>query len=432
MRKVSFHTLGCKLNFSESSTLSRRFSESDFEVVPFGQQADVVVINTCSVTGMADHKCRQAIRKAVKGSPGAFVAVVGCFAQLKADEIANIPGVTLVLGTREKCNLPSYVLNYFAGQGVGGVHSGDIGQVIRFDPAYSLHDRTRSFLKVQDGCDYHCSYCTIPLARGQSRNAPVADLVDQARLIAADGIREVVLSGVNVGDFGKSTGETFLQLITALDEVEGLDRIRISSIEPNLLSDEVIAFVAASARFAPHFHIPLQNGSDKILGLMRRRYSRALFTDRVSKARLLMPDCCIGVDVIVGFPGETDQEFDDAYAFLSALPIAYLHVFAYSERPNTPAIALPGKVQPALRAERSKRLLALSEAKRLAFYGQMTGKMARVLWEQRESGGLMTGFTEQYVKVEAPFRSGFLGRVSQVRLGEITERGQVHVDFLEE
>lgn len=431
MRKVSFHTLGCKLNFSESSTLSRRFSESDFEVVPFGQQADVVVINTCSVTGMADHKCRQAIRKAVKGSPGAFVAVVGCFAQLKADEIANIPGVTLVLGTREKCNLPSYVLNYFAGQGVGGVHSGDIGQVIRFDPAYSLHDRTRSFLKVQDGCDYHCSYCTIPLARGQSRNAPVADLVDQARLIAADGIREVVLSGVNVGDFGKSTGETFLQLITALDEVEGLDRIRISSIEPNLLSDEVIAFVAASARFAPHFHIPLQNGSDKILGLMRRRYSRALFTDRVSKARLLMPDCCIGVDVIVGFPGETDQEFDDAYAFLSALPIAYLHVFAYSERPNTPAIALPGKVQPALRAERSKRLLALSEAKRLAFYGQMTGKMARVLWEQRESGGLMTGFTEQYVKVEAPFRSGFLGRVSQVRLGEITERGQVHVDFLE-
>lgn len=432
MRKVSFHTLGCKLNFSESSTLSRRFSESDFEVVPFGQQADVVVINTCSVTGMADHKCRQAIRKAVKGSPGAFVAVVGCFAQLKADEIANIPGVTLVLGTREKCNLPSYVLNYFAGQGVGGVHSGDIGQVIRFDPAYSLHDRTRSFLKVQDGCDYHCSYCTIPLARGQSRNAPVADLVDQARLIAADGIREVVLSGVNVGDFGKSTGETFLQLITALDEVEGLDRIRISSIEPNLLSDEVIAFVAASARFAPHFHIPLQNGSDKILGLMRRRYSRALFADRVSKARLLMPDCCIGVDVIVGFPGETDQEFDDAYAFLSALPIAYLHVFAYSERPNTPAIALPGKVQPALRAERSKRLLALSEAKRLAFYGQMTGKMARVLWEQRESGGLMTGFTEQYVKVEAPFRSGFLGRVSQVRLGEITERGQVHVDFLEE
>ena len=429
MKKVSFHTLGCKLNFSETSTLSRRFSESDFEVVPFGQPADVVVINTCSVTGQADHKGRQSIRKAIKESPGAFVAVVGCFAQLKGAEIADIPGVGLVLGTREKFNLPSYIHNYFAGQGIGTIHSGDIAQVERFDASYSLHDRTRSFLKVQDGCDYHCSYCTIPLARGRSRNAPVAELVEQARLIVAGGIREIVLSGVNVGDFGKSTDESFVELMDALEQVPQLQRVRISSIEPNLLSDEVISRVAASSVFAPHFHIPLQSGSDRILGLMRRRYDRALFARRVEKARSLMPGCCIGVDVIVGFPGETEADFDDAFAFLSGLDISYLHVFAYSERPNTPAIDFPGKVAPAVRSERSRCLLALSEQKRSAFYRQMLGQTARVLWEQREPGGLMTGFTEQYVKVVAPFQKEFLGTLSWVRLEEITERGEVSVVF---
>ena len=425
MKRIAFHTLGCKLNFSETSTLARRFSENGYKTVRFGDEADIIVINTCSVTGQADHKCRQAIRKAVKTSPDAFVAVTGCFAQLKTEEIAAIPGVSLVAGAGEKFNLPDYIEKYLSGQGIGRVYSSGINHVTRFDSSYSMHERTRSFLKVQDGCDYHCSYCTVPLARGKSRNAPVSELVKQAEIIAAGGVNEIVLSGVNVGDFGKTTGESLLDLLKALDKIEGLSRIRISSIEPNLLSADVIDFVSESRLFVPHFHIPLQSGSDRLLALMRRRYKRDVFKNRVEKAFNVMPDCCIGADVIVGFPEETDDDFEDTFNFISSLDISYLHVFTYSERPDTPAATMPVKVPNRVRTERSSRLLALSDTKKQEFYSRFMGKTFKVLWEQKEKGDIITGFTENYIKVQAPFNVDLLGRTTVVKLKKITGSGTV-------
>ena len=430
MKKIAFHTLGCKLNFSETSTLARRFSENGYKTVRFGDEADIIIINTCSVTGQADHKCRQAIRRAVKTSPDAFVAVTGCFAQLKTEEIAAIPGVGIVAGAGEKFNLPDYIEKYLSGQGIGRIYSSGINHVTRFDSSYSMLERTRSFLKVQDGCDYHCSYCTVPLARGKSRNAPVAELVEQAKSIIGGGIREIVLSGVNVGDFGKTTGESLLDLLKALDKVDGLERIRISSIEPNLLNADIIDFVSKSKLFVPHFHIPLQSGSDKLLALMRRRYKRDVFKDRIEKALNVMPDCCIGADIIVGFPGETDADFEDTFNFISSLNISYLHVFTYSERPDTPAATMPGKVPNRVRTERSSRLLSLSDIKKQEFYSRFLGKTKRVLWEQKEKGDIITGFTENYVKVQAPFNKDLLGRTTDVKLIKITGSGTVDSEYI--
>ncbi len=428
-KKVAFYTLGCKLNFSETSSIGRVFQQAGYETTLFNSKADVYVINTCSVTENADRKCRKVVKEALKHSPGAYVVIVGCYAQLKPREIAEIPGVDMVLGAAEKFNIVEHI-DDLTKQPKAIVHNAPIAETNLFIPAFSIGDRTRTFLKVQDGCDYSCTFCTIPLARGASRSGEIADIVRQAEEIAASGVKEIVLTGVNIGDFGIRDGkrtDRFLDLVRALDDVQGIDRFRISSIEPNLLTDEIIEYVAQSTRFVPHFHIPLQSGSNKILGLMRRRYRRELYTDRVAKIKELMPDCCIGVDVIVGFPGETREDFLDTYQFLNGLDISYLHVFTYSERENTIAAQMEGAVPGAQRGERSKMLHILSEKKRRAFYETQLGKTDEVLFESDVKDGYMHGFSRNYVKVRTPYDPLLVNETVRVRLLAITETGDVDI-----
>jgi threonylcarbamoyladenosine tRNA methylthiotransferase MtaB len=433
-KKVAFYTLGCKLNYSETSTLGRLLNNAGFETVEFTDVPDVYVINTCSVTENADKKCKKIVKEALKISPNAYVTIVGCYAQLKPQEIAEIPGVDMVLGAAEKFMLVDYLTD-LTKQQKATVYNQPVSEANEFVSSYSIGDRTRTFLKVQDGCDYSCSFCTIPLARGASRSDTIESAVAQAYEIAASGVKEIVLTGVNLGDFGIRNGQRedkFFDLVKALDEVEGIDRIRISSIEPNLLTDEIIEFVATSKRFVPHFHIPLQSGCNKILALMRRRYRRELYADRVARIKKLMPHCCIGVDVIVGFPGETREDFIDTYNFLNDLDISYLHVFTYSERENTLASEMSGVVPGSTRADRSKMLHILSDKKRRAFYGSQLGKTNEVLFEGDNKDGMMHGFTRNYVKVKARFDPVLVNELKQVKLTAIAEDGDVEITEGEE
>ena len=441
MKKVAFYTLGCKLNFSETSTLARLMEQQGHERVEFNEQPDVFIINTCSVTDNADKKCRKIVREAQKINPDGFVAIVGCYAQLKPTEISEIPGVDAVLGAAEKFRLHELIGTFekTAIDQPAVVYNSPISEAIDYHASYSLNDRTRTFLKVQDGCDYPCAYCTIPLARGKSRSDTVANVVQAARAIAQRGVKEIVLTGVNIGDFGLTNtsidgqrSETFLDLVRALDEVDGIERFRISSIEPNLLTDEIIVFVAQSKRFVPHFHVPLQSGSNKVLGLMRRRYKRELYADRVARIKALMPHACIGVDVIVGHPGETADAFLESYQFLNELPISYLHVFTYSERPNTTALAINPTVPGHVRAERSKMLHILSDKKRRAFYDSQVGREATVLFEEDITDadrrtGLMQGFTENYVRVVAKYDPLLINETLPVQLTAVNADGLMEV-----
>lgn len=405
MKKVAFYTLGCKLNFSESSSIARLFEDNGYQRVEFTKEADVYVINTCSVTENADKKCKKVVKEAKKHSPNSFIAIIGCYAQLKPQEIAQIQGVNAVLGASEKFKLIE-LLGDFDTQKETQVLAQEIKEANTFNTAFSLNDRTRTFLKVQDGCNYNCSFCTIPLARGKSRSDTIENIIKAAKEIAKTNVREVVLTGVNIGDFGIIEGkreERFADLVYALDDIEGIDRFRISSIEPNLLSNEIIEFVSRSKRFVPHFHIPLQSGSDTLLKSMRRRYDTQLYRDRVSKIKELMPHCCIGVDVIVGFPGETEEEFLTTYNFLNELDISYLHVFTYSERDNTHAIELENVVDLKERNKRSKMLRILSEKKKRHFYEQQIGNTRSILLENNVSDNKMSGFTDNYVKVETNY-----------------------------
>jgi len=430
MKKVAFYTLGCKLNFSETSSIGRLFTDAGYSVVEFTEGADVYVINTCSVTEHADKKCRKVVKEALKYSPNAYVTIVGCYAQLKPQEIAEIEGVDMVLGAAEKFRIVEFISD-LTKQPKAVIHQQNIEKVNHnFIAAYSIGDRTRTFLKVQDGCDYPCTYCTIPLARGGSRSDTIENVVNRAAQIAASGVKEIVLTGVNLGDFGIRNGQRedkFFDLVRALDEVEGIERIRISSIEPNLLSNEIIEFVATSKRFVPHFHIPLQSGSNKILGLMKRRYRRELYTERVAAIKAVMPDCCIGVDVIVGFPGETQEDFLDTYQFLNGLDVSYLHVFTYSEREQTVAAELPGVIPGSTRADRSKMLHILSDKKRRAFYQSQIGKVGEVLFEDDQKGGFMHGFTKNYVKVKAKYDPVMVNELKMVQLSAMTADGEVEV-----
>lgn len=415
-----YYTLGCKLNFSETSTIGKILREAGVRTSRKGEKADICVVNTCSVTEMADKKCRQAIHRLVKQHPGAFVVVTGCYAQLKPGDVSKIDGVDLVLGAEQKSDLLHYLGNLQKHQ-EGEAHTSALKDIRSFAPSCSRGDRTRFFLKVQDGCDYYCSYCTIPLARGRSRNGTVASMVEQARTAAAEGGKEIVLTGVNIGDFGKSTGETFFDLVKALDEVEGIERYRISSIEPNLLTDEIIEFVSHSRRFMPHFHIPLQSGSDDVLALMRRRYDTALFASKINRIKEVMPDAFIGVDVIVGTRGETEEFFENAYRFIESLDITQLHVFSYSERPGTQALKIDHVVTPDEKHKRSQRLLALSEEKTKAFYTRHIGQAMSVLMEKSKPGTPMHGFTANYIRVEVENEPSLDNQLVTVRLGEWNE-----------
>lgn len=433
-KKVAFYTLGCKLNYSETSSIGRLFKEAGYDTTAFNSRADVYVINTCSVTDNADKKCRKVVKEALKHSPNAYITIVGCYAQLKPKEIADIPGVDMVLGAAEKFNIIEHI-NDLTKQEKTIVYNGPIDETNQFVSAYSIGDRTRTFLKVQDGCDYSCTFCTIPLARGGSRSGKIEDIVRQAEEIAASGVKEIVLTGVNIGDFGIRDGkreDRFLDLVKALDEVEGIDRIRISSIEPNLLSNDIIEFVAKSKRFVPHFHMPLQSGSNKILSLMRRRYKRELYTERVAYIKSLMPNCCIGVDVIVGFPGETREDFIDTYNFLNDMDISYLHVFTYSERENTIAAQMDGAVPGMQRSDRSKMLHILSEKKRRAFYESQLGEIGDVLFEADEKDGYMHGFSKNYVKVRTLYDPLLVNEVVPVKFMEVTDSCEVEVEEIPE
>jgi len=433
-KKVAFYTLGCKLNYSETSSIGRMFTQAGYDTVEFSNTPDVFVINTCSVTENADKKCKKIVKEALKISPNAYVTIVGCYAQLKPQEIAEIPGVDMVLGAAEKFQIIDHITD-LTKKPKAVVYNQPVSEANQFVPAYSFGDRTRTFLKVQDGCDYSCTFCTIPLARGASRSDTIANVIEQAKQISASGVKEIVLTGVNLGDFGIRNGQRedkFFDLVKALDEVEGIDRIRISSIEPNLLTDEIIAFVATSKRFVPHFHIPLQSGSDKILGLMRRRYKRDLYVNRVAKIKELMPDCCIGVDVIVGFPGETREDFIDTYNFLNDLNVSYLHVFTYSERENTLAAEMKGSVPGSTRADRSKMLHILSDKKRRAFYETQLGKTDEVLFEGDIKDGFMHGFTRNYVKVKAKYDPVLVNELKKVCLTNISPDGDVEITEGEE
>jgi threonylcarbamoyladenosine tRNA methylthiotransferase MtaB len=433
-KKVAFYTLGCKLNYSETSSIGRLFNNAGFDTVDFTDTPNVYVINTCSVTENADKKCKKIVKEALKINPGAFITIVGCYAQLKPKEIAEIPGVDMVLGAAEKFQLVDHITD-LTKKPKAVVLNQPVSEANQFIPSYSFGDRTRTFLKVQDGCDYSCTFCTIPLARGSSRSDTIGNVIVQAKEIAASGVKEIVLTGVNLGDFGIRNGQRedrFFDLVKALDEVEGIDRIRISSIEPNLLSDDIIAFVATSKRFVPHFHIPLQSGSNKILGLMRRRYKRELYTERVAKIKELMPDCCIGVDVIVGFPGETREDFVDTYNFLNDLDVSYLHVFTYSERENTPAAEMSGVVPGSTRADRSKMLHILSDKKRRAFYETQIGKTDEVLFEADLKDGIMHGFTRNYVKVKTKYDPILVNELKTVHLTAISPDGDVEITESEE
>ena len=421
-KKAVYYTLGCKLNFSETSSIGKMLKDVGVRTVRKGEKADICVINTCSVTEIADKKCRQAIHRLTKQHPGAFVVVTGCYAQLKPEQVSNIEGVDLVLGAEQKGELINYL---------GSLEKHEHGEAITtatkdirsFAPSCSRGDRTRYFLKVQDGCDYICSYCTIPFARGRSRNGKIEDLVAQARQAAAEGGKEIVLTGVNIGDFGKTTGETFFDLVKALDQVEGIERFRISSIEPNLLTDEIIEYVAHSRAFMPHFHIPLQSGCDEVLKLMRRRYDTALFASKIRKIKELMPDAFIGVDVIVGTRGETPEYFEKAYEFIRGLDVTQLHVFSYSERPGTQALKIDYVVPAEEKHQRSQRLLALSDEKTKAFYARHIGQEAKVLMEKSKAGMPMHGFTENYIRVELEHDDSLDNHLVQVRMGEFNEDG---------
>jgi threonylcarbamoyladenosine tRNA methylthiotransferase MtaB len=422
MKKVAFYTLGCKLNYAETSSISREFEAKGYRKVDFADTPDIFIINTCSVTENADRKCRKIVREARAISPEAYVAIIGCYAQLKPKEITEIPGIDAVLGAKEKFRLLE-LLDGFIRPAQPVVYSCDIDQVNSFHSSYSLSDRTRTFLKVQDGCDYSCSFCTIPQARGSSRSNSVANVVKLASDIAATGVKEIVLTGVNTGDFGLQQGERkerFIDLIQALDSVSDIDRFRISSIEPNLLTNEIIEFVATSKRFVPHFHIPLQSGSNRILKLMRRRYQRELYVERVEKVRREMPHACIGVDVIVGFPGETDEDFLETYHFLNELDISYLHVFTYSEREGTLAATMQEVVPMNIRHERSRSLHNLSDKKRRAFYEAHNGSTRKVLFENDVEGGRIHGFTDNYIRVAVPADSSLVNQVKEVRIEAIT------------
>ncbi|MFM2229080.1 MAG: hypothetical protein RL607_338 [Bacteroidota bacterium] len=434
-KKVAFYTLGCKLNFSETSTISRNFQNEGFDRVDFEDVADIYVINTCSVTDNADKQFKQIVKKALKLNPNAFVAAVGCYAQLKPEELAAVDGVDLVLGATEKFKITDYIHD-LSKNDLGEVHSCEIEEADFYVGSYSIGDRTRAFLKVQDGCDYKCTYCTIPLARGISRSDTMENVLHNAAEISQKGIKEIVLTGVNIGDYGKGEfgnkkhEHTFLELVQALDQVEGIERLRISSIEPNLLKNETIEFVAQSRTFVPHFHIPLQSGSNAILKKMKRRYLRELYTERVAKIREVMPHACIGVDVIVGFPGETDEHFLETYHFLNELDISYLHVFTYSERDNTEAAAMYGVVPNAVRAKRSKMLRGLSVKKRRAFYESQLGTTRTVLFEGENKEGYIYGFTENYVKVKTPWNPELVNTLHEVQLTHIDEDGGVRIAFV--
>ncbi len=429
-KKVAFHTLGCKLNFAETSTISRSFPEEKFERVPANSKADIYIINTCSVTDVADKKCRQAIKKFITLSPEAFIAVVGCYAQLRPQEISSIPGVDLVLGTNEKFNISDYITGFKKRQKTE-IHSCDLTSSDSFNPSFSLGDRTRSFLKVQDGCDYGCSYCTIPLARGRSRNPEISTIIREAEHIAGRGVKEIVITGVNIGDFGKSTGDSFTGLLNELVKVPGIERFRISSIEPNLLTDELIELTETNNKVLPHFHIPLQSGSNKILGLMKRRYTREIFASRIKMVMEKIPIAGIGVDVIVGFPGESDSDFEDTYSFLDGIPLSYLHVFTFSERPDTIAEQLPGKVLYKDKEKRSKSLIALSKEKNLKFNKLNIGQVTNVLFESTRSEGLITGFTPNYIRVEHLWESRLTGQIKKVRLNKISSSGRMSIELIE-
>jgi threonylcarbamoyladenosine tRNA methylthiotransferase MtaB len=434
-KKVAFYTLGCKLNFSETSTIARSFTNEGFDRVDFEEVADIYVINTCSVTENADKQFKQIVKKAMKLNDKAFVAAVGCYAQLKPEELAAVDGVDLVLGATEKFKITDY-LNDLSKNDMGEVHSCEIEEADFYVGSYSIGDRTRAFLKVQDGCDYKCTYCTIPLARGISRSDTMHNVLQNAKEISEKGIKEIVLTGVNIGDYGKGEfgnkkhEHTFLDLVKALDEVEGIERLRISSIEPNLLKNETIDFVSQSRTFVPHFHIPLQSGSNAILKKMKRRYLRELYSDRVSKIREVMPHACIGVDVIVGFPGETDELFLETYNFLNALDISYLHVFTFSERDNTEAANMQEVVPGNVRAKRSKMLRGLSVKKRRAFYESQIGTNRTVLFEGENKEGYIHGFTENYVKVKTPWNPELVNTLHEINLTKIDEDGSVRMEFL--
>ena len=434
-KRVAFYTLGCKLNFSETSTIARNLQEEGFERVDFEEVADMYVINTCSVTENADKQFKQVVRKAMKLNDKAFVAAVGCYAQLKPEELADVDGVDLVLGATEKFKLADYI-NDLSKNDFGQVHSCEIAEADFYVGSYSIGDRTRAFLKVQDGCDYKCTYCTIPLARGISRSDALENVLQNAAEISKQGIKEIVLTGVNIGDYGKGEfgnkkhEHTFLDLVKALDEVEGIERLRISSIEPNLLKNETIDFVSKSRTFVPHFHIPLQSGSNEILGKMKRRYQREVYTDRVANIRQVMLNACIGVDVIVGFPGETDEHFLETYHFLNDLDISYLHVFTYSERDNTEAAVMEGVVPNNVRAKRSKMLRGLSVKKRRAFYESQLGTQRTVLFEGENKEGYIHGFTENYVKVKTPWDPALVNTLHEVQLTRIDEDGSVRMEFI--
>lgn len=426
---VAFHTLGCKLNFSETSTIRRKFEDFGFSTVEFRDVADIYVLNTCSVTDFADRRCRSAVRKVLKQSPEAKVIIIGCYAQLKPNEIAQIPGVDLVLGAAEKFNILNYVDTLSHTTDKGMVQAGLVEEANTFESAFSYGDRTRSFLKVQDGCDYKCSFCTIPQARGSSRSDTVESVLANAKKIADLGVKEIVLTGVNLGDFGNGTEviegtkpkkeAMFIDLIRKLDEIEGVNRYRISSIEPNLLTYEVIDFVADSNRFMPHFHVPLQSGSNRILKLMRRRYQRELYADRVAKIKAVMPHACIGVDVIVGFPGETDDDFQETFDFISDLDVSYLHVFTYSERANTPAAEMRDIVPVDIRRKRNEALRNLSVKKKHLFYSQFLGSKQEILFEHSKQENMMTGFSENYIKISMPLDESKINQVAPVVLSEM-------------
>lgn len=436
-KKVAFYTLGCKLNFSETSTIARSFQEEGFEKVEFNEYADIYVINTCSVTENADKRFKTIVKQAQKANEAAFIIGVGCYAQLKPEELAAVDGVDLVLGATEKFKITDY-LHDLSKNDFGEVHSCEIQEADFYVGSYSIGDRTRAFLKVQDGCDYKCTYCTIPLARGISRSDKLENVLKNAAEISGQGIKEIVLTGVNIGDYGKGEfgnkkhEHTFLDLVKALDEVKGIERLRISSIEPNLLKNETIDFVSDSSTFVPHFHIPLQSGSNDILKLMRRRYLRELYVDRVAQIKRVMPHACIGVDVIVGFPGETDEHFLETYTFLTELDISYLHVFTYSERDNTPAAEMDGVVSNKVRKKRSKMLRGLSAKKRRAFYESQLGTTHTVLFEGENKEGYIHGFTENYVKVKAPWNPELVNTLHQIQLTEIDEDGMVRFEYVKE
>ena len=430
-KKVAFYTLGCKLNFSETSTIGRTLQEAGFAKVDFDSTPDVFVINTCSVTENADKKCRQLVKRAMKSNPDGFVAIIGCFAQLKPKEISEIPGVDIVLGANEKFNILEH-LESLDKKESAVISNESIKETKDFVPAFSMGDRTRSFLKVQDGCDYFCTFCTIPLARGKSRNASIENTINEAKKIAETDIKEVVLTGVNIGDFGQGGKEDFFGLVKELDKVTGIDRFRISSIEPNLLSDEIISYcLSDAARFVPHFHIPLQSGSNKLLKAMRRKYERELFADRVNQIKSIRPDACIGVDVIVGFPGETEADFMETVDFLKELEISYLHIFTYSERANTTAIKLGDPVPMNIRKQRSQQLHILSNKKKRAFYEDNVGRTEIVLFENENNDGYMYGFTANYVKIKTPFNEELTNTFQKISMDEIDRDGLMKCTLLE-